>query len=221
MRADPASESTGGVEVLIAPSSSHMPLTPPSEYTLEVRGPSTRYRHPETGGDGREEEERTAGARTVAGHKESISELETPKQRPTVLPLSNLPAQCNTGLVLLTDSSPQSGVNEHNRTLAPRNVTLPTQVVAIPRAEVSGGFDMSHRAPEPERHSQQADYLRILQGKFGAPGPDHGHWYLDTDEASVRNVDDDNSLEIFVNADNESYSGRHSLKSVSHSLLPM
>jgi hypothetical protein len=38
-----------------------------------------------------------------------------------------------------------------------------------PTAEVFGGFDMSYQAPEPERHSQQADYLRIIQDKFGAP----------------------------------------------------
>lgn len=97
-----------------------------------------------------------------------------------------------------------------------RNTTLPTQVVANPRAEV-----MFHRASEPERHGQQADYLRIPQDRFGAPGPDRSHGYPDTDEASVHNVDDSNLLENFVDADNEGYSGRHSLKSVCYSLLSM
>ena len=200
-----------------------MALAPPSEYTLEVRrGPSTGYRHFETVGDGGGD---AAAARTVTGNNEPISQLETPKQRPTVLPLPNPLAQRSTGLALLPDSSPhwQSGVNKHyqsSQTLTCRNASLPTQVVANPRAEGSGGFDTSNRAPEPERHSQQADYLRILQDKFGTPGPD-GDRYLDTDEASARNVDDDNSLVNFVDANNEGYSGRHSLKSVSHSLLLM
>ena len=220
LRAHPASELTGDGEVLIASSLSHLALAPQSENTLEVRkGPSTIYRPPETDGDEGEEEE--AAARLVVGHNEPIFQLETPKQRSAVLPPSNLPAQRSTGLAFLADSSLQPGVNEHNRTAAPRNAAFPTQAVAKPTAETSRGFDMSYRAPEPERHTQQADYLRILQDRFGTPGSDRGHRYLDTDEASARNVDDSNSLENFVDADNEGYSGRHSLKSVSHSLLSM
>jgi hypothetical protein len=172
-----------------------MALAPPSGYSLEVRkGPSTRYHHSETGGDRVKEVDPVAAARAVAGHNESISQLETPKQRLAV---------------------PE--VNEHNRALAPRNATFPTQAVAKP----SAGFDMSYRAlerPEPERHSQQADHLRILQDRFGAPGSDRSHWYLDTDEASASNFDDGNFLESFVDANNEGYWGRYS-KSVCHSLL--
>jgi hypothetical protein len=209
----------GGGEVLITSSSSHIALAPPSEYTLEVlEGSSTRCRHSETAGDGEEEEEEAPNAaRTVAGHDEPISEPETRKQRHAVLPASNPPAQRNAGLALLTDSSPHLEVNKHNRTLAPRNATF-TQAVAHPTVKVSGGFDVSYRAPGPEWQSQQADYHRILQDKFDASGPRRGHRYSDTDEASTHNVDDGNSLPNLVDADNESnesYSGRHSLKSVS------
>ncbi|KAF8477678.1 hypothetical protein DFH94DRAFT_802855 [Russula ochroleuca] len=55
--------------------------------------------------------------------------------------------------------------------------------------------------------------------KFGAPGPDRGHSYSDKDENSSRDVEDGNSLENFVDAGNEGYNGRHSLKSASHRLL--
>jgi hypothetical protein len=78
---------------------------------------------------------------------------------------------------------------------------------------------MSYRAPERRGHSQRVDYLRIMQDKFGAPGPDRGHSYSDKDENSSRDVEDGNSLENFVDAGNEGYNGRHSLKSASHRLL--
>jgi hypothetical protein len=78
--------------------------------------------------------------------------------------------------------------------------------VANYTAEVSEGIDMP---------SQQADYLRILQDKFGTPGPNHGHLYSDTDDDTMRNVEDGNCPENFVDDDNESYNGQRSLKSVS------
>jgi hypothetical protein len=95
----------------------------------------------------------------------------------------------------------------------------PTQAVANPTAEVSEGFDVFYRAPEPTLNSEQADYLLILQDKFGTPGPSRGHWYLNTDDASARNGEDGNYLENFADTDNDSYNDRRSLKSASHSLL--
>jgi hypothetical protein len=200
-------------EGLIASSSRPMALTPPSEDTHKVfKGSSSRYRHSEAAGDGEKKAETADAARTVARQDEPISELETPEQRPTVLPPSNPPAQSGTGLALFTDASLQPEESEHNRTLALQNATSPTQTVANYTAEVSDGLDMP---------SQQADYLRILHDKFGTPGPNHGHLYSDTDDDTMRNVEDGNCPENFVDDNNESNIGRRSLKSVSYCLLSM
>ena len=78
---------------------------------------------------------------------------------------------------------------------------------------------MLHRAPESQLHDHQIDYLRILQDKFGTPGPDRGHRYTCTDDASACNEGDGNCRESFVNPDNESYNVRCSVKTASRDLL--
>ena len=77
---------------------------------------------------------------------------------------------------------------------------------------------MLHRTPESQLHGQQLDYLRILQDKFGTSGPDRGHRYSCTDDASVCN-EEGNYRKSFVDPDNESYSVRCSVKTASYSLL--
>ncbi len=97
---------------------------------------------------------------------------------------------------LFTDMSLQLEISEHGRTPASQYYTPLTS--------------------EPERLSQQPDYLRILQDKFDAPGRDNSHRDSYTEDASARNS---NFLESLVNTDNQSYSSRRSLDTVSHCLL--
>ncbi len=72
---------------------------------------------------------------------------------------------------------------------------------------------MHHRTPELKLHGQQLDYRRILQDKFGTPGPgrDHG-----PDNASTFNEGDS-----FVDPDNETHNGRPSVNTASYNLLSM
>ena len=229
-------------EGLIVPSSPRRALAPSSEDTLgTVKESSPRNRHSEVAGGREEKEEVADAARTVAGNnKQPLDRAgaeppKTPKLRPAALPPSQSPVRCSpvlpkskllsvgvsTGLGLFTDTSLQPEGSEHNRNLTSQNATASTHAVPIPAAKVSGGLGMSYGAPELRRHNQQADYLRILQDKFDAPGPDRGHSYSENDEAGARNVEDGNSLEKFADACNEGYDGRHSLKSASHRLLSM
>jgi hypothetical protein len=114
-------------------------------------------------GDGEEaEEETTDAARTVAEHDEPIPEPETPRQRPAALPPSTpstrpvspksnfLLVNISTGLGLFFDTSLQPEVGKHNRTLAPRNATTPTQAVANPTTELSEGLIRSTGLLSPE-----------------------------------------------------------------------
>ena len=201
----------------IASSSRLRALAPPPKDTVEVsKGFSSRYRYPEAAGLREEKKEEAAdAARTVAGNDEpqAISELETPKQNHTALPSSNPPSQRSAEPALLTGADLQPAVGQHDQNLAPRNATSTTQAVANPRVEVSEGFDMLDN--EPERHSEQADYLRILRDKFGTPRPNGGNRYSFIDDTSLNNGGSGNILEKFFDPDNESYDGRHSLKSVS------
>jgi hypothetical protein len=80
---------------------------------------------------------------------------------------------------------------------------------------------MRHRTPESQFHGQQLDYLRILEDKFGTPGPDRGHRNSCTDDASACNEGDGNFRKSFVNPDNESYNVRCSVKTASYNLLSM
>ncbi len=77
---------------------------------------------------------------------------------------------------------------------------------------------MHRRTPESQLHSQQLDYRRILQDKFGTPGPsrDHGCRYSHTDDISTFNEADS-----FVDPDNESHNGRGSINTASYNLLSM
>ncbi len=77
---------------------------------------------------------------------------------------------------------------------------------------------MDHHTPESRLHSQELDYRRILQNKFGTPGPsrDHGHRYSHTDDASTWNEGDS-----FVDPDDESRNGRRSVDTASYNLLSM
>jgi hypothetical protein len=108
-----------------------------SEDTLEFfKGSLSRYRHPEAGHIG-EEEEVAHAARTASERDETISEPGTPKQRPATLPFSKTPAECSNvspesklpsvsdgdDLALPTDTSLQSEVSEPNWTLALPHVT--------------------------------------------------------------------------------------------------
>ena len=204
-------ESTNG-EGSIASSLWNRAPAPPSKDIVEVsKGSSSRYRHPEA----------ASAARTVAGDDEpqANSELETSDQNHAAFPPSNPPTQRRAGPALLTETALQPALGQHGQTLAPRNATSTDQAVANPTVEVSEGFDMLDH--EPEQHREQADYLRILQDKFGTPRPNGGYRYSFTDDTSLNNGGRGNILENFINPDNESYDGRHSLKSVSgpHSLL--
>ena len=216
MRGQTTSESTNG-DGSIASSSRRRALAPPPKDTVEVsKGPPSRYRNPEAVSLKEEKKEEAAdAARTVAGNDEpqAISEPETPKQNHAALPPSNPPSQRSAGPALLTETALQPAAGQHNQNSAPRNATSTTQAVANPRVEVSEGFDMLDH--EPERHSEQADYLRILRDKFGTPRPNGGHRYSFTDDTSLNNGGCGNILEKFIDPDNESYDGRHSLKSVS------
>jgi hypothetical protein len=78
---------------------------------------------------------------------------------------------------------------------------------------------MLHRTPESQLHGQQLDYLRILQDKFGTPGPDRGDRHSCTDDASACNEEGGKYRERFVNPDNESYNVRCSVKTASYYLL--
>ena len=80
---------------------------------------------------------------------------------------------------------------------------------------------MLHHTPESQFHGQQLDYLRILQDKFGTPGPDRGHRYSYTDNASACNEGDGNYRKSFFDPDNESYSARCSVKTASYNFLSM
>jgi hypothetical protein len=80
---------------------------------------------------------------------------------------------------------------------------------------------MPHRAPESQFHGEQLDYLRILQDKFGTPGPDRGHRYSCSDEASACNEEDGNNYRKSFVDDNESYNSRCSGKTASYNLLPI
>jgi hypothetical protein len=80
---------------------------------------------------------------------------------------------------------------------------------------------MRHRTFESQFHGQQHDYLRILEDKFGTPGPDRGRRYPRTDNASACNEGDGNYRKSLVNPDNESYSVRCSVKTASCNLLSM
>ena len=201
----------------IASSSWRRGLAPPSKDIVEVsKGSSPRDRPSEGASLGEEDKEEAASAaRTAAGNDEpqAISELETPKQNHAALSPSNPPAQRSAGPALLTETALQPAVGQHNQNLAPRNATASDQAVANPTVEVSEGFDMLDH--EPERHREQADYLRILQDKFGTPRPNGGHRYSFTDDTSLNNGGCGNILENLIDPDNESYDGRHSLKSVS------
>jgi hypothetical protein len=75
---------------------------------------------------------------------------------------------------------------------------------------------MLHRTPESQLHGQQLDYLGILWNKFGTRGPDRGHRYSCTDDASACNEEDGNYRKSFVDPDNESYNVRCSVKTASH-----
>ena len=208
-------ESTNGEGLIALPSRSRA-LAHPSKDAVEVfKGPSSRYRHSEGASLGEEENEETASAtRTVAGNDGPISELEAPKQQRAAFPPSNPPARPRGGI---TEAFLQLKMSEYNRTLTPRNATSAAQAVANPTVEISKGFDMLDRVHGPERYSQQADYLRILQDRFGTPGSDRGHPCSYTDDTSINNGGYGNFLKNVVDPDNESYNGQHSLKSVSHS----
>jgi hypothetical protein len=78
---------------------------------------------------------------------------------------------------------------------------------------------MLYPTPESQLHGQQLDYQRILRDKFGTWGPDRGHRYSCTDDASACNEGDGNYRKSFVNPDNESYSVRCSVKTASHYML--
>jgi hypothetical protein len=80
---------------------------------------------------------------------------------------------------------------------------------------------MLHCTPESQLHGQQLDYLRILQDKFGTPGPDRSDIYSCKDDASACNEGDGSYRKSFVEPDNESYNVRCSVKTASHYLLPM
>jgi hypothetical protein len=204
----------------MAPSSLRRPLpvAPPSKDIVEVpKGYSSRYCHPEAASLREEKEKEAASAaRTVAGNDEpqAISELETPKQNHAALPPSNPPSKRSAEPALLTETTLQPGVSQHNRNLAPRNATSTARAVANLTVEVPGGFDMLDH--ESERHSEQADYLRILQDKFDTPRSNSGHRYSSPfiDDTSINNGGYGNFPENLIDPDNESYDGRHSLKSV-------
>jgi len=80
---------------------------------------------------------------------------------------------------------------------------------------------MLHLTPESQLHGRQLDYLRILQDKFGTPGPDCGHRYSCTDDASACNEGDRDYQKSFVDPDNESYNVRCSVKTASYYLFSM
>jgi hypothetical protein len=80
---------------------------------------------------------------------------------------------------------------------------------------------MRHRTFESQFHGQQPEYLRILEDKFGTPGPDRGRRYSRTDNASSCNEGDGKYRKSFVNPDNESYNVRCSVKTASYNLLSM
>jgi len=212
LRAHTALESIDG-ESSITSSSRRGALAAPSEDTVKIfKGSPSRYPYSEAASLGEVGKNEAAdGATTVAKHDEL---QETPRQHHVTLPPSNHPAQRTAGPALLTEAFLQPAVSEHNRNFAPRNATSATQAVMNPTTIVSEGFDMSHRAPEHGWQIQQADYLRILQDKFDTPQPDRNHRYSYTDDTSINN-EYGNRLENFVDPDNESYDGRHSLKSVS------
>jgi hypothetical protein len=240
LRGHTTSGSTDGEGLIVSSSQRRvLILVPPSEDTLEVpEGSSSRYPQSEADSDVEEGEGVADAARTVAGNDDPIPESpKTPKLRPAAMPPSQPPGRrspvsprsklpsvdVSNGLGLFIDTSLRPEAREDNRIPAPRNATS-TQAVTNPTAGASEGLDMSYRAPEhrgQSGHSQRVDYLRILQDKFGVPRPDRGHSYSDKDENSSRNVEDGNSLENFVDAGNEGYNGRHSLKSASHRLLSM
>ena len=171
-----------------------------------------------------------------------ISRRLAPKLRPADLPF-NSPVQRSlvppefrllsvdvsagsgsfTGPIAGPSHQRQADVSEHSRTLEARNDTAVAhwQSVANSTVEVSEGFDMFDQAREPERNSQQADYLRILRDKFGTTRPNGSHRYSFIDDTSLNNGGCGYVLEKFIDPDNESYDGRHSLKSVSTSLQSM
>jgi hypothetical protein len=84
--------------------------------------------------------------------------------------------------------------------------------VANPTAEVFENLNLFYWASESKWHGEQADHLRILHDRLGTTGSNRGHWYSDADDAGARSGKDDQRL---VDADNESYYGRRSLKSAS------
>jgi hypothetical protein len=209
-----------------------------SEDTLEFyKGSLSRYRHSEADHIGEEEEELTDVSRTAGERDENISEPVTPKQHTAALPPSKAPAERSNvspksktpsvsdgdGLALPTDTLLQLEVSEPNW-MAGGPPTLALRHVASTKAEANPtpeGPDMLHCTPESQLHGQQLDYLRILQDKFGTPGPDRSDIDSCTDDASACNEGDASYRESFVEPDNESYNVRCSVKTASHYLLLM
>jgi len=186
-----------------------------SEDTLEFfKGSLSRYHHSEAGHIGEEEEEVAHAARMASERDrrdETISEPGSPKQRPASLPPSKTPAERSN----VSPMSKLPSVSDGDGLALPTDTSLQSEAAANPTLEISGGLDVLHRTPESQLHGQQLDYLRILQDKFGTPGPDRGHTHSCTDDASACNEENGDYRESFVNPDNESYNVRCSVKTVS------